>query len=144
MKIAARWLWALQQGRAIYSVRLISPARPRRHIIRLHVATAGALLEHIVADTKAEIDRHASWVGVSQYDNVVRDKRHNFAHYDISQQCVSIVLARVAAWLGGPRVRASSPSQQRHDPARPEIALRDAQAAAASVQRPWWAAEQKL
>ena len=82
----------------IYSVSLIINARPRRHIICLHVATAAALLEHIVADTKTEIDGHSSWVGVSQYEYVARGEMHNSVTYNTSRQCGPTALASRAAW----------------------------------------------
>ena len=105
---------------AIYSVSLIINARPRRHIICLHVATAAALLEHIVADTKTEIDGHSSWVGVSQYEYVARCKMHNSVTYNTSRQCGPIALAPRAAWRVRPMC-AGKPAlaNKRHDSSDP-------------------------
>ena len=117
----------------IYSVSLIINARPRRHIICLHVATAAALLEHIVADTKTEIDGHSSWVEVSQYEYVARGEMHNSVTYNTSQQCGPIALAPRAAWPVRPMCAGKPALANKRRPVRPEAALHAFQLAAASA-----------
>ena len=98
MKIAARWLLALQQWHDNLLCEPDHQRAPEKAHNSLHVATAAALLEHIVADTKTEIDGHSSWVGVSRYEYVDRGEMHNSVTYNTSRQCGPIALAPRAAW----------------------------------------------